>query len=50
MLQTRTLEIRKVKEHARGRLLLSGGSKSSPLTLLFIYLFFSISHLPMEHF
>lgn len=43
MLQMRTLEIRKMKEHARGRLLLSGGSKSRPLTLLFIYLFFSIS-------
>lgn len=43
MLQTRIFEIRKVKEHAQGRLLLSGGSKSSPLTLLFIYLFFSIS-------
>ena len=43
MLQMRTLEIRKMNEHARGRLLLSGGSKSRPLTLLFIYLFFSIS-------
>lgn len=58
MLQTRTLEIRRIKEHAQGRLLVSGGVEvqvqAPDSTLcLFIFLYFTKDcsrHLLIEHF